>query len=306
MGEQVRDRVRLRIPHGDVLEAVRRNTRGVDRIVARAEGPALLRVLRETEADLRRRLRDAYARGLRDRWTGLHAVSVHVMVVASIRRTSARMLELLARTGRYLVERGMLDSLAILALQELRHTGVLSPLRLEQAMRFEHVLHGVASSRLRQYETSVARYGTRMIGEIERALQVGVVGQQSVGQMIDAVAGTIARPGVFETRRYWAERIVRTELMASYNLGAQGAIEEEVEEFPDLKRIILAHHDRRTAEDSIFVHGAIRGVREMFVDGAGRRYLVPPGRPNDREVVVPWREGWRKPRQFSRGGVAGA
>lgn len=109
---------------------------------------------------------------------------------------------------------------------------------------------------MRQYEASVAWYGTRTIGELERALQVAVMGQQSVGQMIDAVAGTIARPGVFATRRYWAERIVRTELTASYDLGAQGAIEEEVEELPYLKRIILAHHDRRTAQNSSFVYGA--------------------------------------------------
>jgi hypothetical protein len=63
-------------------------------------------------------------------------------------------------------------------------------------------------------------------------------------------------------------------------------------DFPDMQKKILAHFDSRTAPDSIAVHGQIRPLDGYFMDGAGRQYLHPPGRPNDRETVIPWRPHW--------------
>lgn len=59
-----------------------------------------------------------------------------------------------------------------------------------------------------------------------------------------------------------------------------------------LRKKILAHFDSRTAPDSIAVHGQIRKLDGLFQDGAGRQYLQPPARPNDRETVIPWRMSW--------------
>jgi hypothetical protein len=137
-----------------------------------------------------------------------------------------------------------------------------------------------------------------MIYEFERTMQVGIVTRKTVGEMIDTLAAQGGPGGAFVEHRYLAARIVRTELLASYNLGAQAAMEEEREDFPDLARIILAHFDRRTAQDSVFVHGEIRALHEDFVDGASRVYRVPPARPNDREIVVPWRRAWALPNAF--------
>lgn len=64
---------------------------------------------------------------------------------------------------------------------------------------------------------------------------------------------------------------------------------------PSLKKKIVAHFDRRTAPDSIAVHGQIRdvdGPNSYFVDGDARVYQHPPARPNDRETVLPWLEEW--------------
>jgi hypothetical protein len=36
----------------------------------------------------------------------------------------------------------------------------------------------------------------------------------------------------------------------------------------------------------------VRPLDGEFEDGAGRRYQFPPGRPNDRGYVVPWRAEW--------------
>lgn len=58
----------------------------------------------------------------------------------------------------------------------------------------------------------------------------------------------------------------------------------------DLKKSAIATFDARTSYDSYPVHGQVRELDEMFEDGAGRRYLHPPGRPNDREKEIPWLE----------------
>ena len=71
------------------------------------------------------------------------------------------------------------------------------------------------------------------------------------------------------------------------------------DEFPEMKKKILAHFDSRTAEDSIAVHGQVRnvsGAGSLFRDGAGREYEHPPARPNDRETVIPWMDEWEDTR----------
>lgn len=81
----------------------------------------------------------------------------------------------------------------------------------------------------------------------------------------------------------------------AYNAANQATISTaKVVDFPDLQKKILAHFDNRTAPDSIYVHGQIRPVAGLFHDGAGREYLHPPARPNDRETVIPWRPVWHE------------
>lgn len=298
MAEVLHRERRGRLEADRVVAVVEANRRAVDRIVARGRGVELLRILHAAEERLRRRLLDAHARGLGARWTAAQLAATRALVADAISAVERNIAALLTRAAGELAVRGMRDVVAILRLQEHLFSGVVRPLALEQALRFDHVLAGVRSSRLRQCSASVHRYGVRMISEFERTMQTGIVTNATTAEMIDALVAHGGPGGLFRERRYFAERIVRTELLASYNLGAQAAMVEEVEDFPDLARIILAHHDRRTAPDSIFVHGEVRALNADFVDGAGRRYRVPPARPNDREIVIPWRRAWTMPAEF--------
>lgn len=58
----------------------------------------------------------------------------------------------------------------------------------------------------------------------------------------------------------------------------------------DVKKSALAviPSDGRTDPDSYPVHHQVRELDEEFVDGDGRRYMHPPGRPNDREKEIPY------------------
>jgi len=209
------------------------------------------------------------------------------------------------------------DSAAdVLAGLEQAFTGVAAPLRISEARVFESAMAGVRSSLLTSHATSMDRYGRQMVRRMERVLSTGMLTGATQTQMIDALVGirgprgsvsmaALETPagvirlrlehipeGLFKRYRYWAARIVRTETAYAQNASAHQAIVESSKQFPDMKRKILAMMDNKTAPDSIAVHGQIRAIDKPFTDGAGRVYMHPPARPNDREMVVPWRERW--------------
>jgi len=185
-------------------------------------------------------------------------------------------------------------------------TGFAQPIRLDEALVKDATLRGVNASALRRAETSVERYGQAMIGKFETNLRVGLVTGMGQAEVISRLvtdakaAGITARtlhaaepawfpePTSYVRERYWAERIVRTETAHAANATNMAAIQET----DGMGKKILAHFDRRTAMDSVAVHGQIRQPDEYFMDGAGRQYLHPPARPNDRETVIPWRVSW--------------
>ncbi|MFB6373342.1 MAG: colicin E5-related ribonuclease, partial [Bradymonadaceae bacterium] len=103
--------------------------------------------------------------------------------------------------------------------------------------------------------------------------------------MVDRVQTAIA------DKRWMADRIVRTELSQAYNRSHHSTLQYARDELglgDEMKKSAMATFDARTDEDSFPVHGQVREIDEMFVDGDGRRYVHPPGRPNDREKEIPW------------------
>lgn len=194
---------------------------------------------------------------------------------------------------------------------EERFTGVAKPLALEAQAMQDAVTRGAGASLLQQHQSSVDRYGAAMIGDFERQLRLGVLQGLSNHHVISRLvsAGELGgvnsaslhesepaffpRPTGYLKNRYWAERIVRTEKAYAYNAAGLSSINTmRMTDFPDMQKKILAHFDTRTAADSVGVHGQVRPVHGLFRDGAGREYLHPPARPNDRETVVPWRPHW--------------
>ena len=157
---------------------------------------------------------------------------------------------------------------------------------------------------------SVRRYGVAMTRDIQHTVQVGLANGLSQQEIVASLSGRFtdaervvqdgqvmdvsrARPiGIFRDRVAWAERIVRTETARAYNQGVYASLLAARNEDPRIKKKILARLDRRTAPDSLAVHGQVREVNDTFLDGAGRVYLMPPARPNDREIVIAWMDEW--------------
>jgi len=132
---------------------------------------------------------------------------------------------------------------------------------------------------------------------VRDALSHSILMNETVDEAVERVVGT---SGVFEREAWRAERIVRTELSHSYGVVKQRAMESTREEMPDLQKRLVATFDNRTGEDSKELNGQTVPVDQPFLwkkpNGETVRYMQPPNRPNDREVVIPWRAAWGGPR----------
>jgi hypothetical protein len=136
------------------------------------------------------------------------------------------------------------------------------------------------------------RYGVAVIDHFERQLRKGVVARKSRAEMVDDLVEE--SPFLKAAPRFWAERIVRTELHHALNRGQYEATKKADEQLGDMVKIISSVFDDRTGADSFAVHGQIRRPEEAFESWYGL-FQYPPDRPNDRGVVVPHRVAWPIP-----------
>lgn len=276
------------------LALLRANRKAVDKMVDYGARKELLRLLREANEDLRERLKSRNVRGA----TKLAVAQMQVAraeIADAVRRVEGKVRDHLTSKSLGLGRLGIRHAVETVQMGEKHFRGVTFELPVERALKMNHRLTGSRATLMRQHEASVARYGKHMIREFERQMRLGIVTGQTQDAIVDRLVAHGGPEGLFVEKRWWAERVVRTELMYSYNDAQQVGIEEQALEFRDMRRIILAHFDRRTAMDSVFVHGQIVRVDEPFVDGDGRVYMLPPARPNDREIVQPYRLAWPVP-----------
>lgn len=173
-------------------------------------------------------------------------------------------------------------------------------LPLKEAEVLDKVSRGAESSALRRLVSDqgkakpgiLKRYGVATIGKFEDTLQLAFATRKPWS---DVRAELVEKsPFLKAAPAHWAERIVRTETMGAYNRASQDAIAVAQETLGDMVKILSATFDDRTGWDSYQVHGQIRLTEEPF-EWAGRKYMHPPNRPNDREVIVPHRMSWPIP-----------
>lgn len=285
----------------------------------------LTRVLVRAQAQIAEQLGAEVARRGDGTWTAQDAESTLVLVQQALGGIAPRFRGLLADNADRCRARGVKDTAGLLSHFERRagggqvEGGVIRPLAIREALALRHPL-------LERHATSVDRYGAHMIGVIRRELQAGIIRGATFGEMTDrlvgkrgprgvvsmaarvSASGQVVRTseerigeGLFVRYRGWAERIVRTEGMYAYNAGSVEEMgEQKAARFPDLKKRAIATFDRRTAQDSYPMHAQTRELHEDFEDGKGRRGQHPPLRPNDREVVIPWRDAWQTRRDEPR------
>jgi len=203
--------------------------------------------------------------------------------------------------------RQMLQDVAKL---EKQFTGVLVPLPLLESARLAGLVKDSTSSLMRIHETSMAAYGTHLVGTFEKQMAASLAAGESSTETIDR----IQRAGDLEW--YRAERIVRTELSFASSASARAAMDEQADELDGDLWTRWSEHvsdsgtplDDRVGVDSEAMHGQVAPPGGLFTqpprspDGeevsdslALKTWSHPPNRPNDRAVLTPWRAHWGVP-----------
>lgn len=234
--------------------------------------------------------------------------------LASIQGPAAGALNEAAYKTALAAARSTLEAVARL---ERQLTGALVPLPLLETARLRGLVQGQTSSLLSAHETSIARYGARLVGRMEQQLGASMAAGETTSQAIDRITAT----GEME---WWqGERIVRTELAYSTSATAREAMEAQSEELDGDLWMRWTEHvsddgdplDDRVGVDSLALHGQVAPPGGMFTQPpsapgggevppglVGRSWSHPPSRPNDRAVLMPWRAHWGIPGWIWRDG----
>lgn len=183
-------------------------------------------------------------------------------------------------TGRWLNE-----------LDKRYRSGEVKPLRFDTLPWWTRKSEDVNRARLRMYGPSFRRYGAKSVAAIEDEIaRVVLLGEPWEKARAKVWASTRK---VVDDNQWMVDRIIRTEVSAVHNGIALEALREEDDDPKDpMFKVLIATFDKKTGQDSIFVHGQRRRLDEEFVDDSGRRYMAPPNRPQDREVVTGWRSSY--------------
>lgn len=245
----------------------------------------MLRQLLALEAELRARLEQVQRAGRGETWTAADTEATLVQVRELLGRQGEAfraLLEANAATARRL---GVENTVGVLRHFEGKTAAPIRPLSLDVAL-------AAGSPLLARHEASVARWGQRTVGRIASELQKGLLAGETFDEMKARLTGARGRQGALVASAGDAARIIRTESMHAYAQGSQEEIvAQKSRRWPDLLRRLIETFDARTAADSRVAHGEVRDVNEPFTDGK-HTYLTPPGRPNDRAIIIPWRRAW--------------
>jgi hypothetical protein len=300
-------------------QIAREHLRRLDRLAERGSAARLKGLYERAFAEMERKARHLMRGQSKDSFSAHHARQVMAQLKAGIRTLA---LNLTGDTTAYAQEAAReARSATIRNIRRLEehYAGTTPVLPAEEAARFigaagvsgptsllrDASRHGLLPGRV---QTSMARYGARMIGRFEEELAQSTIQGETVGEAIDRIQDT-------GDLLWWeAERIARTETAWAYSAASADAIDEA----DQLMRVGgedgvymrwsehisdetgLAYDDR-VAADSFAMHGQVSAPGQSFVmppyNGVdsrrwGMTFEFPPNRPNDRAALTPWRAHW--------------
>lgn len=277
---------------GRILQAQRKQLAGL--VEVRGIG-RLKRLYAESRAELADRLRSMEKAGRGQVFGAHHLRIMLIQAHEAIAQLEDRMGDQLEDTGR-LVAAAAPHQL-VKAVKDLEHhfTGHTPVVQAESAAVFQRLHRDTEPSLLDRFRKSKRLYGAPVVAAIRDQLSKSLLQGQSVDEAVDRVAGT---SGVFEAQRWRAERIVRTELAFASNFVAHKGMQVLAQTGGPTHKKLIETWDDRTGDDSKILDGQIRRTDEPFVykPPAGKKgyppFMMPPGRPNDRAVVIPWSLDW--------------
>jgi hypothetical protein len=245
------------------------------------------KIILKNYREIRRDLVDRISMYPRGTFTNQHLKGVLVQVNAAIEAITKH-LEGYTLHGAYVAAldgvQGLVKELKVF---DEKFTGAVTPINLNTAL----IAHDTSQFLVTRYKTNLEAYGNGLLTQITNGLFSASIGETSY----DEVVGRISN---FFTAEEWKlHRIVRTELHHVFNMGKLNGMKELSDDLPDLQKTLMHPMDARTGDDSIYAaqQHLVADVDQPFEylwNGVVRQFYAPPDRPNDRSIMVPYRQAW--------------
>ncbi len=269
----------------DSIGIVENHIQGVLKL-EETEARKLLKRYREIRGDLRDRLDTTRA----DTFTAQQLRGVLAQVDGAIDAMNRSLIEGMGPGTEKAALQGIEDLLSEIRRFDQEFGGAVTPINLNVAL----IAQDVNNLLLSKYQSSLDAYSEQLRSQVADTLTNAAIEEVSLSQVTQ-------RLGQFFLGEEWKlTQIARTELHNVYNLGKQKGMEETQENFlPDLQKTLIHPMDSRTGADSKYANrlNLIVDINKPFEytwNGKKRIYMVPPDRPNDRSIMVPYRESWNK------------
>jgi hypothetical protein len=249
-----------------------------------SQAETIMRAYRGIRGQLRDRLDHLRA----DTFTAQHLRGVLSQVEGAIRAMNAKLQGDMEDGATSAALAGIEDLITETKAFNEKFSGAVTPINLNAAL----LAQDTANFLVTKYETNLDDYGSGLYKQISNGLFNASIGEASYGEVVQDISR-------FFTAEEWKlHRIVRTELHNIYNMGKIKGMDELVDgSIPDLMKTLMHPMDQRTGKDSMYAARLqlVAKINEPFVyvwDGKRREFMAPPDRPNDRAILVPYREEW--------------
>jgi hypothetical protein len=144
-----------------------------------------------------------------------------------------------------------------------------------------------------QYQESIKAYNQSLRVEFQRSLGQSLIQKKSWSQAV------FDMEQVFIGAEWRLQRLARTELHNIYNVSKlKGFDRIRGKYFEDLKKTLYHPMDIRTGDDSIKASKSPKMIVALdkpfkyTFKGKDRIFMNPPDRPNDRAILIPYRESY--------------
>lgn len=259
----------------------------------------LLRSLREVRTELMDRLATIPEGTFTEQQLNVTLIQVQTAIDAINRRLKDEMFDAADLLG----VRGVSDLEKEINRMNKKFTGSVIPLNLDPIFLSQDTKNFLVN----KHEASIDAYSSDLRAQITGQIVNSMITRDSTQRTVSRLTSDVGK--FFLGEEWKLTRIVRTEMHGMYNLSKMNGMADLQEDLlPDLMKTLMHPMDKRTGDDSkaLAKENPIIPIDEPFVqvwNGKKMTFMAPPNRPNDRAILVPYRESWgaNKPSFVPRG-----
>lgn len=211
-----------------------------------------------------------------------------LQIEAGIKELESRVRGDLESSFNFMTEQGFEDSVKEVNHLERKFNGV------NQMVPLDAILASTNPDTFlfNNYTSSIESYNEGLRSGMQNIMTQGLLQRKTLSQVVaDMEQAT-------KLSEWKVHRIVRTELHQIYNVSKMSGFGEIKKQFiPDLKKSMVHPMDERTGEDSkeLAARNPVIDIDKPFrqnYNGKEITFMAPPNRPNDRAILVPFRESY--------------